>query len=104
MASKTISKNELDAKAARCAKAIKDYRVVYKNLNASFKAVQKAETAFEKINPHQSPNHHDRVRFAKILEMLDIEMKVTQIRKNNICGELGKTVKALVKLESDLKL
>ena len=90
----------LKAKVARCTTAIDGYRVVYSNLNASFKALQKAETAFEKINPHQPPNHHDRVRFAKMLHTIELEMRVTKIRKDNLHGERGKTAKALVELES----
>jgi len=92
----------LKAKMARCTTAIEGYQVVYKNLKAAFETIQKAETAFEKINPHQPPNHHDRVRFAKMLHTIELEMRVTKIRKDNLHGERGKTAKALVELETNI--
>ena len=54
----------LKAKVARCTTAIDGYRVVYSNLNASFKALQKAETAYFAINSHQPPNSEERVKYA----------------------------------------
>ena len=89
----------LKAKVARCTTAIEGYRVVYNNLRGSFKALQKAETAYFAINSHQSPNSEERVKYATMLHTIELEMRVTKIRKGNLCAELGKTVKALVELE-----
>jgi hypothetical protein len=90
----------LKAKVARCTTAIDGYRVVYSNLNASFKALQKAETAYFAINSHQPPNSEERVKYATMLHTIELEMRVTKIRKDNLHGERGKTIKALVELES----
>ena len=90
----------LKAKVARCTTAIDGYRVVYSNLNASFKALQKAETAYFAINSHQPPNSEERVKYATMLHTIELEMRVTKIRKDNLHGERGKTAKALVELES----
>ena len=94
----------LKAKAARCANAIEGYRVVYTNLKAAFRAIQRAETAYVAINSHQPPNSQERVKYATMLHTIELEMQVISIRKTNLHGERGKTIKALVKLESDLKL
>lgn len=90
----------LKAKVARCTTAIDGYRVVYSNLNASFKALQKAETAYFAINSHQPPNSEERVKYATMLHTIELEMRVTKIRQSNLHGERGKTIKALVELES----
>jgi|TARA_R110002167_G_scaffold80547_1_gene221401 hypothetical protein len=90
----------LKAKVARCTTAIDGYRVVYNNLRGSFKALQKAETAYFAINSHQPPNSEERVKYATMLHTIELEMRVTKIRKDNLHGERGKTIKALVELES----
>ena len=90
----------LKAKVARCTTAIDGYRVVYNNLRGSFKALQKAETAYFAINSHQPPNSEERVKYATMLHTIELEMRVTKIRQSNLHGERGKTIKALVELES----
>tara|TARA_R110000824_G_scaffold31269_2_gene101907 strand:+ start:392 stop:733 length:342 start_codon:yes stop_codon:yes gene_type:complete len=90
----------LKAKVARCTTAIDGYRVVYSNLNASFKALQKAETAYFAINSHYRTDSEERVKYATMLHTIELEMRVTKIRQSNLHGERGKTIKALVELES----
>ena len=90
----------LKAKVARCTTAIEGYQVVYKNLKAAFETIQKAETAYFAINSHQPPNSEERVKYATMLHTIELEMRVTKIRKDNLHGERGKTIKALVELES----
>ena len=86
MAKKTTLDLEYE-KIERCTAAIEGYAVSITHLTIAHKAIDAAEKAFVEVNPHTTPTSHERVRFGQMLHDIDIEIKVANIRKNNLVME-----------------
>jgi hypothetical protein len=89
---------KMTAQIKRAILGIEGYDNVILNLEEAKRSLGKALAWFSSTNPHLDEHSPQRVNFVKIADTIDIELRASVIRKNNLEAELSRIETELSKV------